>query len=290
MISIIIPTYNRAHLISRAVDSVVNQTFKKWELIIVDDGSTDNTKEIIQPFLSDNRIKLIEKENTGAAHSRNIGVEKSNFEWLTFLDSDDEAKDNWLFEVTQLIQRTDAQLISCGCEKYNHHGELVEKKLPNKNTNLFGEVRYKMTNGGVFFLRKEDFLKIGGFDKDLKSGQHTELSFRLIPLLQKRNASIIALEDCLIKVHMHKGERIRTNPKMKYEGAFYSLTKHKAFFSERPKAKAKYEAIVGVNAFKLKLYKVGFKNLINSFITKPTINSFLRILKYTFSYLFKKNN
>ncbi len=290
MISIIVPTYNRAHLISRAIDSVINQIFKEWELIIVDDGSSDNTDEIIKPYLVNEKIIYIKKENSGAAHSRNVGVEHSKFEWITFLDSDDEAKENWLMEVSQTITRTGAHLISCGCDKFNHLGELVEKKLPKKNKNLFGDVKYKMTNGGVFFLRKEDFLHAGGYDKDLKSGQHTELSFRLIPQLQKRNANIVAIDECLLKIHMHKGERIRTNPKMKYEGALYSLSKHQDFFSKRRTARSKYEAIVGVNAFELKLYRKSFSFLLQSFNTQPTANSFLRILKYSYKYFFRRNN
>lgn len=285
MVSIIIPTYNRAHLITRAINSVLNQSIKEWELIIVDDGSTDNTSEIIKPFLSDERIKYIQKENTGAAHSRNVGVENSTFEWISFLDSDDEAKTNWLSEVSELIINSDVRLISCGCEKFDERGDFIERKLPKRNRNLFGEVVYLMI-GGVFFLRKIDFLAIKGYDRDLKSGQHTELSFRLIPFLQKRNDKILVVDKALVKIHIHSGERIRTNPKLKYEGALYSLKKHKDFLSKRRKAKSKYEAVVGVNAFKLKYYRKSFFYLIKSFFTKPSFTSFLRISKYATKVIF----
>ena len=73
MISIITPTYNRAHLLPRMVDSVLNQTYKQWELIIMDDGSTDNTREVIEGY-GDLRIKYFRGINTGASTKRNEGV------------------------------------------------------------------------------------------------------------------------------------------------------------------------------------------------------------------------
>ena len=88
--SIIIPTYNRAHLIEIAVKSVLNQTFSDWELIIVDDGSTDNTKEVISEFSSsDKRIKYFYQENQERSIARNNGIEQSSGQYICFLDSDD---------------------------------------------------------------------------------------------------------------------------------------------------------------------------------------------------------
>lgn len=88
--SIIIPTYNRAHRIERAIQSVLDQQFTRWELIIIDDASTDNTEELIQPYLSDSRIRCIKNErNQERCVSRNIGVEAAKGDYICFLDSDD---------------------------------------------------------------------------------------------------------------------------------------------------------------------------------------------------------
>jgi glycosyltransferase involved in cell wall biosynthesis len=90
LFSIVIPTYNRAHLISRAIDSVVNQTYKNWELIIVDDGSTDNTKELVENYYrKDNRIRYVYQENAERSAARNNGIEHASGEFICFLDSDD---------------------------------------------------------------------------------------------------------------------------------------------------------------------------------------------------------
>lgn len=89
--SIIIPTYNRAHFLDRTISSVINQTYKNWELLIVDDGSTDNTKEVVQEYsLSDDRVIYIYQENKKVSAARNNGLRIAQGDYLCFLDSDDE--------------------------------------------------------------------------------------------------------------------------------------------------------------------------------------------------------
>src|SRR5687767_5541436 len=94
-ISIIIPTFNRAHLLARAIQSVISQTSSEWELIIVDDGSTDNTKLLVKDFLGD-KIRYFYQENHGANRARNLGAKNAAGPFLSFLDSDDELFPNWV--------------------------------------------------------------------------------------------------------------------------------------------------------------------------------------------------
>jgi len=90
VVSIITPTYNCGNFIADAIRSVQAQTYSKWELIIVDDCSKDNTSDIVKPFLTDNRIKYIKFDHTcGAAMARNRGIREAKGEWIAFLDSDD---------------------------------------------------------------------------------------------------------------------------------------------------------------------------------------------------------
>src|SRR5215510_15182639 len=88
LVSVIVPTYNRADTIKRAIRSVRAQTFTDWELIVVDDGSTDNTVALIEGC--DPRLKLIRQENQGTAVARNAGLRASEGSYIAFLDSDDE--------------------------------------------------------------------------------------------------------------------------------------------------------------------------------------------------------
>ena len=90
--SVVIPCFNQAHFLSEAILSVINQTYSNWEIIIVDDGSTDNTNQIASEWVNkDNRIKLISNlSNNGLANARNSGISCSNGEFISFLDSDDK--------------------------------------------------------------------------------------------------------------------------------------------------------------------------------------------------------
>ncbi|MDB5182427.1 MAG: glycosyl transferase family 2 [Candidatus Saccharibacteria bacterium] len=89
LISVVTPTYNRAHTILNAIKTVQAQTYKNWEMIIVDDGSTDNTEEVIKS-LNDPSIRYYKKQNGGPSRARNYGVEHAKGEWIMYLDSDDE--------------------------------------------------------------------------------------------------------------------------------------------------------------------------------------------------------
>lgn len=89
-ISIIVPTYNRSTVIIRAIDSVLNQIHQNFELIVVDDGSTDGTFELLNNHYKDPRIVYLRQENKGVSAARNVGIDKSTSEWIAFLDSDDE--------------------------------------------------------------------------------------------------------------------------------------------------------------------------------------------------------
>jgi len=86
-VSVVIPTYNCAQYIAEAIESVLNQTYKDFEIIVIDDGSTDNTQEIIKPYL--NKIKYIYQQNSGPSAARNRGIKEANGEYIAFLDADD---------------------------------------------------------------------------------------------------------------------------------------------------------------------------------------------------------
>ena len=96
-VSIILPTYNRSRFLSETINSVLNQTYKDFELIIIDDGSTDDTADLIRKYTEqDNRVKYFFQENMERSQARNNGIEKSNGKYICFLDSDDAFLPNHL--------------------------------------------------------------------------------------------------------------------------------------------------------------------------------------------------
>lgn len=104
-ISIIIPTYNRANVIGRTIESFISQTYKEWELLVVDDHSTDNTAAVIETFMAkDARIKYyLNERSKGAQGARNTGILKSTAEWVVLFDSDDYAYPNFLEELVSEV-------------------------------------------------------------------------------------------------------------------------------------------------------------------------------------------
>jgi len=101
-VSIIIPTYNRAYILDRAIYSVLRQTFKKWELIIIDDGSSDSTEKLVLGLSKKNvNIKYYHQNNKGPSIARNLGLQKSSGQYIAYLDSDNEFLPNYLETMLQ---------------------------------------------------------------------------------------------------------------------------------------------------------------------------------------------
>ena len=108
LISIIVPVYNAEKYLNRCIDSVLNQTYKNIELILINDGSTDNSLNICQDYANkDNRIKVITQENSGVAVARNKGIEVATGEYIMFLDSDDWYDDNYVLHLYKSIDNAD---------------------------------------------------------------------------------------------------------------------------------------------------------------------------------------
>lgn len=110
LFSIIIPTHNRAHMISRGIESVINQTYPHWELIIIDDGSTDKTKEVVEGY-NDPRIRYLWQENQERSVARNNGIDQATGDWICFLDSDDWYVEDCLMIFHEVIQRNSKETL-----------------------------------------------------------------------------------------------------------------------------------------------------------------------------------
>ena len=126
LVSVIMPSYNTAKFIKETIESVLAQTYKNWELIIVDDCSTDNTDEIVNAYLTDSRIKYIKNEkNSGAAVSRNRALREAAGRWIAFLDSDDL----W---APEKLEKQLAFMVGNGYKfSYTNYIEIDENSVPN---------------------------------------------------------------------------------------------------------------------------------------------------------------
>jgi len=168
MISVIIPTFNRAAFLKKAIESVLSQTYKDFELIIVDDGSYDETPEMLKGF--GNRIRYIREENKGVASSRNLGIENSKRSFIAFLDSDDWWDKKKLEIQLKKMQEAPDYLISHTDEVWYKNGKLLNQKKKHRKSNgyIFDKcLSLCSVSMSTVMIRRELFDKVGLFDKNL---------------------------------------------------------------------------------------------------------------------------
>lgn len=135
--SIIMPVYNVEKYVAQSIESVIKQSYKNWELIIVNDGSTDNSLRICNEYIErDNRIELINKKNSGLSDARNEGLKKSKGEYVIFLDSDDYLEYGCLNKLNENI-KNNIDIYICTFERFSQNGN---KKEFNRYNTLFPNV------------------------------------------------------------------------------------------------------------------------------------------------------
>jgi glycosyltransferase involved in cell wall biosynthesis len=281
MITIITPTYNREVLLQNTIRSIIGQTYQHWELIIVDDGSTDGTEQAVKPFLADNRIRYIKKENTGQADSLNRGAQLATGDYITFLDSDDEAYPSWLQMVTEHIKE-DTGIACAGAVRKFSDGSMIREGM--KTFRFFGETFHLKFTCGSLFIKRSVFLAIGGYDATLKSTIQTDLGYRLLMYLKNTKLQAVGINEHLVQINIHEGERIRTNWKKRREGGIQFIEKHYRFIYENDRKEiANIYSTIAFSSYKLRNRSESVQYLIKAIRHNPLgwIN-YMRVFKYAF--------
>lgn len=180
-VSVIIPVYNSERFIEQAVKSVLEQTYTDYEVIVIDDGSTDNTRQVLVPYLDS--IQYIDQDNQGAAKARNRGCQLAQGEFLAFLDADDFFLPNKLAEqVAYLEENPTIDLVQSGWIIVNQTGEGLVDVTPWKNApelNLEAWVLHKCVRPSALMIKKEWWEKVGGFDHRYPPTEDLDFVLRL---------------------------------------------------------------------------------------------------------------
>ncbi|MGK0446277.1 MAG: glycosyltransferase involved in cell wall biosynthesis [Polaribacter sp.] len=187
MFSIIIPLYNKSAYIEKAVKSVLAQTFAHFELIIVNDGSTDESVNIVQQF-TDLRIRIINQPNLGVSSARNKGINKASYDYIAFLDADDWWDKNFLEEMNNLIEEVpEAGLYGCNYFHVKNKQNRLSKVGLSEGFK-FGYINYFNTYSNTFavpfncsfvVVKKQVLLENDGFNHNLKFGEDFDLWVRI---------------------------------------------------------------------------------------------------------------
>ncbi|MDV7696326.1 glycosyltransferase [Chryseobacterium soli] len=217
-ISIIVPVYNVENYLAKCLDSLVGQSHQHIEIVVVNDGSKDQSEQIIQQYAQKypEKIKAFSKINGGLSDARNFGLDRATGDYIGFVDSDDYVTETMFEEMLQLAEKHQAKMVICNIQKVDQNGKITQKltQIPNmsekidleKNFSVFSDVSYFACNK----LFKKDLFEHRRF----KKGIHFE-DIQLIPqlllqcdtLAQTQNFHYQYLErtDSITKTHTEKG-------------------------------------------------------------------------------------
>ena len=239
LISIVIPTFNREHLILDAIETCVLQTYRPLEIVVVDDGSTDRTVGFVQNWSNgsshkDVTLKIIKQENKGGNVARNNGIKNATGEFIAFLDSDD------IWNITKLekqyefiIQANTIGGVYCGLRQV----EVESGKVISDNKRNYTEgfilshllIKDVTAPTSAFLIRKKVFDEVGGFDKTLQARQDWDMWIRLAVKYEIR-----AVHENLMDLRHHKGTRTASDPHKEINAYIKIRQKYQYLLDKQP--------------------------------------------------------
>lgn len=226
LVSVVIPTYNRAEYLPRAIKSVRNQTLDEYEIVIVDDGSTDETRQTVDRYLSDTgRITYLSHDrNRGPAAARNTGLEVAEGKYVSFLDSDDELKPTYLERSVRKLETLPADYAAVYVAlEVRRDGEYTGKfgvasVIPAMS--LIDTIPLRLGRLGGLTVRKEALEEIGPFDERLQNVEDTDYWVRLLEWY-----TLVGIDEQLYVYHQH-GEQITRDSQQLADALDLFFSKH----------------------------------------------------------------
>lgn len=301
LVSIIIPTYNRAHLIGETLDSVLSQTYPNWECIVVDDGSTDNTEAVVIDFVNrDSRFQFHhrpEKYKSGGNGARNYGFELSKGEYVNWFDDDDIMLSNFLSDKIVFVNE--------GYDLIIFNGNYVDEKLKfikeipfNFKSNIFKEyLLWKDLNilTPSILFKKSFIQKFDLFNVDIIRGQETELFSRIFFTINSNQFVILNKITFLYRQHTFTKSSLVHSYNPQIFKSFIDLTvqniKKSILLKDKVFTNYLYNSIISNYFLILENNDIKLRNYyLKELLLLPNINFFKvkKIPFFFFSYLFNK--
>lgn len=221
-VTVVIPTYNRANYLPRAIDSVLDQTFTDFEVIVVDGPSTDDTPDIVRGY-EDDRLRYIRfEEKQGANAARNAGIRAAEGKFISFLDSDDAFHPRNLEVTTNRLQHAPPECAGVFTSfTYLEDGEIVNVSYATEGQVSYEELQENPVGGySAILLRADVFDKVGMLDERLVYCDDFDLYLRLL-----RRYTLIGIDEILFDYSVHS-ERMSSEPERKLRGYEQLLEKH----------------------------------------------------------------
>ena len=283
-ISVIIPVYNRAHVIKRCIQSVIGQSFAASEIIVIDDASTDNLGELVKKLNIANLRLIKHKTNKGSQTARNTGIKNARSAWIAFLDSDDTWEPNKLELQVNALQKTGSDpftlVHSDGYIIENGNEEKVKYRIPSvEGKNAFAKLlKHPGPAFPAILTSKIALEKIGLLDEKVKTHQEWDTSIRLAQI-----CNLIHIRQPLFNWYTNNGDNISANKINHVKGYQYIIEK---FESELKAMDNGYWWDNHLKALIVKTNRINDKkssqNLISRFKNKKGIDYFMSKLAVRF--------
>lgn len=217
-VSVIVPVYNVEKYLAKCLNSLIGQTHNDIEILVVNDGSTDRSEEIIHDYAKKypDKIKAFHKENGGLSDARNFGIDRATGDYIGFVDSDDYVHPSMFEEMAVLAEKHNAEMVICNIRKVNEQGRVIQKltQIPNMPEKIYLENNFSVFSDISYFACNKLFKRSLFKEKRFKKNIHFE-DIQLIPQLlldcttiaQTQNYHYQYLErtDSITKTHTEKG-------------------------------------------------------------------------------------
>lgn len=249
LVSIIIPCFNAEKYIEETIQSVINQTYKNWELLLINDGSTDNSIELVKD-INDDRITIINKNNSGVSDTRNFGLLLAKGDFIAFLDADDVWHNQFLEKQINLLLSSEFDLSYTCCqitdEKSIPSGKVLGgESNPTLDDFLSQRVNYNTNPSGILF-KKETLKNFTGFDLNLSNNADQDILIQLV----SKGYKIGLVDEVLWDYRMHNSNMSKNISVLEKDSLYLfkkcsSMGLFKSFWFERKCYSKMYYMLAG---------------------------------------------
>lgn len=235
--SVVVPLYNKSYSLKRCIDSVLSQIYSSFELIVVNDGSTDNSLSVVlklyQEEIDNGLIKILDQKNQGVSCARNNGVKLATSDYICFLDADDEWEHNFLQRMSDLIQDHPTAALYCLAHKISKNNTLPTKAkhgLPDSHRGYVEDFFKSSSKGSVaksskVCVNKKVFIEVGGFPEGVVAGEDLYL---WIMLALKGKVACDMSYSAIVYIEDDESRGARKNS-VPYPIVYFSQHKQKVF-------------------------------------------------------------
>jgi FkbM family methyltransferase len=269
-ISVIITTYNRADMLKKAIQSVLNQNYGDYELLILDNDSTDNTERVVKNFMESGKIKYIKHKQLNISQARNLGIEKSTGEYIAFLDDDDEWLPNKLASQISVFNAGDgrAALVYGAFALADEAGKISMIHKPRLKGQILEHLllqRDPFTGSASNpMIKKDVFNSIGKYNEKVLTGEDLELYLRIAA-----EFNIEFTNELVVKISQHRGNRLGNKLEDAAALELLLLEKYKSIIERKPSLKSNYFQKIGGKLLRAGRFKEGRGFIIQAIKTSP---------------------